>query len=147
MGRHGALKEEPDEPGPIPRVVIDRMLRRLALTQAGINFAVALFLVIGEPGSSPAIAFLMLVVPLPFWGIGYGAVAVLLLIRQNVAGHTLAAFLWVFLAAGAVLGVATGSTGSPTASLILTTLVAGMSGFHLNGLWFRRGEKLADRDR
>jgi hypothetical protein len=108
VGRHGALAEEP---APIPRAVLDRMLRRLVLIQAGVNFAVALFLVIGEPGSSQAIAFLMLVAPLPFWGIGYGAVAVLLLIRQNVAGHTLAALLWVFLAAGAVLGLVTGSTG------------------------------------
>lgn len=124
-----------------------RLAARRLLTLAFVNGAVGCALLVAPAGTSPALGFLRLAFPLWVWAAGFLAVTFLIAIKQLVAAHTVAAFLWLFLAVGALLGLLNGTTGAPAASLVLAALVLGMASFHASGLVFRRGEQRAQRGR
>jgi len=124
-----------------------RLAGRRLITLAFVNGAVGIVLLVAPPGTSPALAFLRLAAPLWLWAILFIAVTLLIAIKQLVAAHTVATFLWLFLAAGALLGLLNGTTGAPAASLVFAALVLGMASFHASGLVFRRAEQQAQRGR
>jgi hypothetical protein len=124
-----------------------RLASRRVITLAFVNGAVGCALIAAPPGTSPALAFLRLAFPLWVWAAGFLAVTFLIAIKQLVAAHTVAAFGWLFLAAGALLGLLNGTTGAPAASLVFAALVLGMASFHASGLVFRRAEQQAQRGR
>lgn len=119
-----------------------RALRTNVLILTVTNTAAAVVLAVGEPGTSPALLFLQLLVPLPVWAVGFAAAAVLLVTGRYLAGHSVAAPLWLMLAGGAVIGLVAGTTRSPAGSLLLAVLVSTVACFHANGMWMRRRERL-----
>lgn len=135
---HRSPVPRPGLPAPDPLV---RATGRLALMLAGGNVAVGVALLTADPGTSPALLFLRAIgLPLAVWGSAYLLVGVLIAFRQHAFAHLLAVILWTVLAAGAVLGVASGSTTAPAASLILTALTVMAAAMHVNGLLYRRRE-------
>lgn len=136
--RTPAPRRPPAAPAP-PSDPLLRATNRLALILAGGNGAVGIALLGADPGTSPALLFLRAVgLPLPVWGAGFLLVTVLVVVRQHAFAHLLAVVLWTVLASGAVLGVISGSSTAPAASLILTALTVMAAGMHVNGLLYRR---------
>lgn len=84
--------------------------------------------------------FLKLIAPLQVWAVGFAIVGGLLIAKRHLAGHTVAALLWVMLAAGATIGVLAGTTRSPAASTLLAGVVLAVAGLHLNSMAWRRRE-------
>lgn len=123
--------------------LIPRALRTNVLVLAFANAAAAVVLGFAEPGTSPSLQFLRLLLPLPIWAVGFAAAAVLLLARKHLAGHSVAVPLWAMLAGGALLGLVSGATRSPAGSALLAGLVVTVAGFHVNGMWLRRREAMA----
>lgn len=117
-----------------------RALRTNVLILTGTNIAAATVLAAAAPGTSPALLFLQLLLPLPVWAVAFVVAAALLLTRRHLAGHTVAVPLWLMLAGGAVLGLVQGTTRSPAGSLLLAVLVATVACLHVNGMWMRRRE-------
>lgn len=124
---------------------ISGILRRVRLVIACANVTVAAAFIVAEPGSAPSIVLLQAVAPLYVWGVGFAFVAALLTAGWNVAAHLLAVPLWAFWAASAVLGLATGATRSPAATIALTGLILTLTGLHGLGLTWRRRESQVRR--
>lgn len=120
---------------------VARALRTNALCLAVANATAAAALLFGEPGTSPALLFLRVLVPLPVWAIGFAAAAVLLVARRHEAGHVVAVPLWLMLAVGAVIGLVEGTTRSPAGSTLLCGLLVAVASLHVNGMWFRRRQR------
>ena len=132
-------QHRPRRPRPEPdrRLVRDNLR---ALISA--NAFVAVVLCTAEPGRSPALGLLASLAPLWLWGLlGYGGTAALLMARQYVWGHRLGVIAWFALAAALVIGVSTGASGSPAASLMFAGLACVLLALHLNGLRFRRARR------
>lgn len=123
--------------------LMPRALRTNVLILAFINAAAALVLGFADPGTSPSLQFLRLLLPLQVWAVGFATAAVLLLARRHLAGHSVAVPLWAMLAGGALLGLASGTTRSPAGSALLAGLVVAVAAFHINGMWLRRREAMA----
>lgn len=120
--------------------LVEQVLRRNVWALAVANLVVGTAFILADPGTAPSLHFLQIVAPLPVWGAGHLATAALLLTSRYAAGHTLAVPLWLMWATGAVFGLVTGTTRSPTVSIALTALIAAVAGLHCNGWSFRRHE-------
>lgn len=114
-------------------------LDRITWILAAGNGLVGVALIIGSPGTSPALLFLRLWgIPLVVWGAAYLAVTALFVIDQRLVAHGVALFLWLMLAAGALYGLLTGATSSPAATMILAVLIGAVAATHVVGFLFRR---------
>lgn len=133
-----AAESAPQQRHPMVRAGVERTARRLLLLLAVLNALVGGVLASTPPGTSPALQFLASLLPLWVWGAGFLASSALLLIRFAAGGHALAAFLWLLMASGAVVGLVTGASTAPAASLILALLIATMAVCHVLALLFRR---------
>lgn len=118
-----------------------RALRTNALCLAVANAFAAGALAFGSAGTSPALLFLQLLVPLPVWAVGFLAAAIALIARRHLVGHTIAVPLWLMLAVGAVIGLVEGTTRSPAGSTLLCGLLVCVASLHVNGMWFRRRQR------
>lgn len=148
-----AKHRSPDDATPaatVPRAkmpAVDKFLIRLQFVLVIVNAAAALALVYNQPGTSPSLNFLLDTgIPLPVWAAGWALVAVILTVGAlgppiQEYGHVVAFVLWAMVATGAVIGLVTATTTSPSASLMQAGLVTGMAGLHLAGLLFRRALK------
>ncbi len=96
-----------------------------------------------EDGARKITRALQTVAPLPLWGVWFLAAAALQVARQPLWGHTIAVPLWLMWGLGAVLGLASGSTTSPSASIALTGMIVALAGMHCAGLVYRRDERQA----
>lgn len=119
-----------------------RAFRTNALCLAMANAAAGAGLMFGDPGTSPALLFLRLLVPLQVWACGFLAAAAALAIRRHLIGHTVAVPLWAMTAIGAVIGLVQGTTRSPAGTLLLTGLLVCVAALHVNGMWFRRRQRV-----
>lgn len=131
------------DPDPLVRAGVDRYLVWLQYALASTNLIAAVALAADAPGTSPAMLFLQLVMPLPLWAILPATVAVLLLLgalgfHTQPPAHAIGMFLWSALMVGAITGLATATTTSPSASLLLTGLLVGVTTWHAGALLFRR---------
>ena len=124
---------------------VGRALRRNSWMMATANSVTAAALLFGEPGSSPTLAFIAVPAPLPLWGAAFAAAAAFQLAGKALVGHSIAAFLWAFLAIGAVVGLVAGTSTAPAASVILAGLTIYAAGHHVNAMDFRRREREAAR--
>lgn len=151
-----AKHRPPDDPDtPVPATtqpsdpaaaaeLIDRFLTQLQWVLVGINAGAAVATAANAPGTSPALNFITQTgIGLPVWAAAWLAVAVILIV--GIAGypvqeyaHGLAVILWGFLGSGAALGLLTATTSSPSASLLLCAVIAGMAALHTVALRFRR---------
>ncbi len=132
-------------PGPLPGPSLSGVLRRNALTMAVANISAAAGLLIGQPGSSPSLAFLALVAPLWAWAIPFAVAALLQVANRPLAGHTLAVLPWLMLAFGAVAALINGSSPAPSASIIFSGVILYCALHHVNAAVFRRQEGLTRR--
>lgn len=121
---------------------VTRALRTNMLILAFANANAAAVLAFADPGASPSLLFLRLLLPLQVWAVGFATAAVLLAARRPLAGHSVAVPLWAMLAGGAVLGLATGATRSPAGSALLAGAVLTVAAVHVNGMWMRRREAM-----
>lgn len=123
---------------------MERFLTHLQFVLVIVNAAAALALSYNQPGTSPSLNFLLDTgIPLSVWAAGWALVAVILTVGAlgppiQEYGHVVAFVLWAMVATGAVIGLVTATTTSPSASLMQAGLVTGMAGLHLAGLLFRR---------
>lgn len=115
-------------------------VERYAVAPANLICAVAL--AVNQPGPSPALLFLQLVAPLPVWTVLFAAATVLLVVRRSEPGHVAAFTGWAMISIGAVIGLVTGSTTSPSGSVILTGTTMTMAGLHLAGLLYHRAARV-----
>lgn len=138
-GHRRALAHVPERP---PAHLVARLN---AITLAVVNGVAALALGFGATGSSPSLAIMSRLLPMRLWAVLFGAVAVLLLFKQYVPAHTMAAVLWPYWGICAAIGVLLGATTSPAATVALTGLILGMAVQHLISLWWRRLEWSAAR--
>lgn len=105
----------------------------------GINAVAGGILATGDRGSSPALAVLAAVLPLPAWGLGgFVLVAAALALRFNVPAHFLGIVLWTVLAAALIYGAVTGASSAPAASLLFALLACSGVALHVVGLLYRR---------
>jgi hypothetical protein len=117
-----------------------QVARRVAWLLAFANAVIAMALLFGDAGSSTALAFLALVLPLQVWGGGFLAAAALLVAGEYLAGHTVAVVTNAMLAAGAVVGVVTATTTSPAGSIMLAGVLITVAGLHVHWMVFRHRE-------
>lgn len=132
----------PDE-HPLIRAGVARYLAWLQYALAVTNTVAAVALILDAPGRSPAMQFLQAAAPLPVWSILPATVTVLLLLgtlgyRTLPTAHALGMFLWLAITVGAGSGLVSATTTSPSASLLLTALLVGVTGWHTGALLFRR---------
>jgi hypothetical protein len=83
-------------------------------------------------------------VPVPVWGGGFVAAALLLLARQYTAGHAVAVFLFLFWGGSLAWSLPAGQLsgwGSPIHNLLLALPL------HLSGLWRHRRERATGSER
>lgn len=143
MGTH----RRPDTPTPSdePAVPLAGTLRRNILLLATANLCAAAGIGLFAPGTSPSLALLAFYAPLPLWAIAFTIAAAFQLAHHPLIGHSIAAPLWTLLAFGAVVGLATGTSSAPAASVLLAGLELLAAGLHANGMAFRRQERQAAR--
>ncbi len=127
----------------VPPSPVERGLRRNVIALAVANTGAATAMIVDRPGTSASLLFLQTVAPLPLWGVWFLAAAALQVARQPLWGHTIAVPLWLMWGLGAVLGLASGSTTSPSASIALTGMIVALAGMHCAGLVYRRDERQA----
>lgn len=122
--------------------LIARALRTNMLILAFANATAAAVLAFADPGTSPSLLFLRLLLPLQVWAVGFAAAAALLALRHPLAGHSVAVPLWAMLAGGAVIGLVNATTRSPAGSALLAGAVLTVAAVHVNGMWLRRREAM-----
>ncbi|MBN9791305.1 hypothetical protein DMP17_22240 [Pseudonocardia sp. TMWB2A] len=125
------------------RARVDRYLVWLQYALASTNLIAAIALLANAPGLSPAMLFLQVVAPLPVWSVLPALAAVLLLLGAvgfpvQPYAHAVGMFVWAAITVGTVMGLATATTTSPSASLLLTGLLTGTTAWHAGALLFRR---------
>lgn len=130
---------------PLIRAGVDRFLTWLAATLASTNAIGAAALLLAEPGNSPAMLFLLALAPLQIWAVLPALVTALIVAGAlgqptRAAAHVVGMFLWGFIAVGAVTGLVTSTSPSPSASLLLTALLLAVASWHAGALLFRRRE-------
>lgn len=138
MGTH----HRPDTP---PDVPLAWVLRRNMLILATANLAAAAGIGLFPPGTSPSLALLAFYAPLPLWAVAFTAAAAFQIFNRPLIGHSIAAPLWALLAFGALVGLASGASSAPAASVLLAGLELCAAGLHANGMVFRRQERQAAR--
>lgn len=125
------------------RARVDRYLVWLQYSLSGANLIAAIALAANAPGRSPAMMLLQVVAPLPVWAVLPAIASVLLLLGAfglpvQAPAHAIGMFLWAAITVGTVWGLATATTTSPSASLLLTGLLTGTTAWHAGALLFRR---------
>lgn len=125
------------------RARVDRYLVWLQYALSGANLIAAIALAANAPGRSPAMLLLQVVAPLPVWAVLPAVASVLLLLGAfgfpvQAPAHAIGMFLWAAITVGTVWGLATATTTSPSASLLLTGLLTGTTAWHAGALLFRR---------
>lgn len=144
MGSHRAPDEQPElgSPRPFtrkPLKQVDRRIRTQVHTLIAANLTVAAILTLASGGTSPALLLMQGIAPLPVWGIaGYGIAAVLLICGFPVIAHGWAIIMWFVLASGLLIGVTTGASSSPAASMAFTALVVVVLTLHVTALRHQR---------
>lgn len=148
----GEIAQFPDRAGIGPntaaqlnllRARVDRYLVWLQYSLSGANMIAAIALAANSPGLSPAMLLLQVVAPLPLWALLPATASVLLLLGAfgfpvQAPAHAIGMFLWAAITVGTVWGLATATTTSPSASLLLTGLLTGTTAWHAGALLFRR---------
>jgi hypothetical protein len=131
---HRAPRPSPPARDPGPAA-----LRRTLWILVAVNAGTAGILSVADRGSSPALAVLAAITPLPVWGIaGFGVVTVGLVVGLNSVAHFAAIILWTVLAAALLFGAITGASSAPAASLLFALLACSCVALHVVGLRYRR---------
>lgn len=143
MGTH--RRPDPPTPPAGPVVSATGVLRRNVLLLAAANLCAAAGIGLFAPGTSPSLALLAFYAPPPVWAVAFATAAAFQIAHRPLIGHSIGAPLWALLAFGAVVGLTTGASSAPAASVLLAGLELLAAGLHANGMAFRRQERQAAR--
>lgn len=112
--------------------------------------AAAVALAFNTPGTSPSLDFIQFVAPLPAWSAVLGVAAALLVggrhrMYAHLAGNMIGTAVWVMLASGAILGLMSGQTTSPSATGLFAATLIAQAGLNINSMILWRKETVRDR--